>query len=81
MFGCIQPGIAGRARRDKEQQEEEEEECRDTHPRRGARRRLPESDFTLAAFVLCRHFPCSDCISFLPAPLEKAACLCRRSPD
>lgn len=54
---------------------------RDTHPRRGVRRRLPESDFTLAAFVLRRHFPCSDCISFLPAPLEKAACLCRRSPD
>lgn len=74
--GCS--GIPGRARRDKQQQEEE---CRDTHPRRGARRRLPESDFTLAAFVLCRHFPCSDCISFLPAPLEKAACLCRRSPD
>lgn len=71
----IQPGIPGRGRREKQ------EECRDTHPRRGARRRLPESDFTLAAFVLCRHFPCSDCISFLPAPLEKAACLRRRSPD
>lgn len=71
MFGRIQPGIPGRARRD-QQQEKEEEECRDTHPRRGARRRLPESDFTLAAFVLCRHFPCSDCISFLPAPAGKS---------